>query len=138
MSYLLDTNVISEIRRPERANPQVRSWFASIDIADCAISVVTLLELETGVARAFHRGLPHAEILRRWLDAQVVPAFADRILSVDTTIARRCAALHLPQTRPYADALIAATALVSGRTLVTRNLTDFAGTGVPLLDPWAG
>ena len=97
-----------------------------------------LLEaLRIGVLLAERRDPAQGAILRRWLEAQVLPAFVERILPVDTAVARRSATLHVPDPRPVRDSLVAATALVHGMTVVTRNVTDFAPTGVATLDPWA-
>jgi predicted nucleic acid-binding protein len=100
------------------------------------ISVVTLLELEMGVLSLERRDRPQGAVLRRWLDSHVVPAFAGRIVVVDATVARQCARLQVPDRMAERDALIAATAIVHGLTVVTRNRDDFLASGVPLLDPW--
>jgi predicted nucleic acid-binding protein len=101
------------------------------------VSAITMQELEIGVLLAERRDPSRGSILRRWLEAQVLPAFAERILPIDTVVARRGAALHVPDPRPVRDALIAATALVHGMTVVTRNTADFAPMHVDLIDPWA-
>lgn len=136
--HLLDTNVISELRKvgEGRADPRVAAWQAQADLHACFLSVVTLMELEIGVQRMERRDARQGRLLRDWLETRVVPAFDGRLLVVDETIARQCAALHVPDPRPEADALIAATALAHGLTLVTRNTADFASMGVRLLDPW--
>jgi predicted nucleic acid-binding protein len=134
--FLLDTNVVSEIRRPERADANVRAWAHGTPAELYAISVMTVLELERGILRIERRDVAQGGILRRWLEHEVLMPLAARILPIDTAIARRCAALHVPDPRPERDALIAATALVHGLTLVTRNVADFASTGVELLNPW--
>lgn len=138
--YLLDTNVVSELRKAAngRAHPAVVAWARSVPAVRQFVSVVTLLELELGVLRVERRDARQGALLRGWLDDRVVPAFADRTLTVDAAVARRCARLHVPNRRPGHDALLAATALVHDLTLVTRNLADFEGTGAPVLDPWAG
>jgi toxin FitB len=101
------------------------------------VSVITIQELEIGVLLAERRDTSQGRILRRWLEGQVLPAFAERVVSVDTTIARRSALLHVPDPRPVRDALIAATALVHGMSVVTRSVPDFAPTGARIIDPWA-
>ena len=137
--YLLDTNLISELRkaRAGKANEKVTAWAAGVPVASLFVSVITLQELEIGILLAERRDPPQGSVLRTWLEDHVLPGFADRILPVDTAVARRSAALHVPDPRPVRDALIAATALVHGLTVVTRNVDDFRPTGVEVLDPWA-
>lgn len=137
MSYLCDTNVISELRRNDRANSNVLAWARTVPDAATWISAMTVFELELGCLRLARRDAAQAAVLRRWIDTLVLPRFHGRILPVDTAVAQRCAALHVPDPRAERDALIAATALVHGLTVVTRNVADFAATGVPLFDPWA-
>jgi predicted nucleic acid-binding protein len=95
-----------------------------------------LLEIEMGALRIARRDAPQGAVLRAWIDSQVLPTFADRVLPVDAAVARRCAALHVPDLRSERDALIGATALVHGMTVVTRNQADFIPMGVALLNPW--
>jgi toxin FitB len=137
--YLLDTNVLAELRKlgDGRADPGVTAFVAAQDAATLYLSVITLLEMEIGVRRIERRDAAQGRMLRDWLDSRVLPAFAGRILPVDAAVALRCAALHVPDPRPERDALIAATALVQGMTVVTRNVADFRVTGVALVDPWA-
>jgi predicted nucleic acid-binding protein len=136
--FLLDTNVVSELRKAGsgRADPNVTRWAASVPTARLFISVITLMELESGVLRMARRDARQGAALRHWLTAQVTPAFAGRVLPVDEVVALRAAALHVPDPRPDSDALIAATALVHGLTVVTRNRVDFEPMAVALLDPW--
>lgn len=136
MRYLVDTNVLSEMRRDRRAAPGVARWASAIDAVDMAISVVTVQEIETGNMLVARRDHVQAAHLQRWLHEKVLPLFAGRVLGIDTRTALRCAALHVPDPRPYADALLAATALVHDLVVVTRNTKHFAGTGVRLLNPW--
>lgn len=139
MTYLLDTNVVSELRkvRAGRADARVAAWADSVDAADLHLSVISLHEIEIGVLLAERRDPAQGAVLRAWLERHVVPAFTGRIVAVDAAVARRSARLHAPDPRPLRDALIAATALVHGMTVVTRNVADFAPAGVSLLDPWA-
>ena len=136
--FLLDTNLVSELRkvRTGRAHPRVAAWDAAVPSSRQFLSVVVIQELEIGVLQLERRDAAQGAILRTWLDDHVLPAFADRILPVDVMIARRSAHLHVPDPRSYRDGLIAATALVHGMTVVTRNVEDFRATGVKLLNPW--
>ena len=136
--YVLDTNVVSELRkiRLGKADSQVAAWADSIEVMDLFLSVITIQELEIGVLLAERRDSSQGAVLRLWLNGQVIPAFNGRILDVDTAVAQRSARLHVPDPRPVRDGLIAATALVHGMTVVTRNVADFEPTGVPTLDPW--
>lgn len=134
--FLLDTNVVSELRRPERADPHVRDWAARTPAAGFWMSVISILEVELGVLRVERRDPAQGSHLREWLEGQVLRSFEGWILSVDVDVARRSAALHVPDLRADRDALIAATALVHGMTIITRNVADFEATGVPLINPW--
>lgn len=135
---LLDTNVVSELRKvgDGRADPGVMAWLAGTDASSCYVSALTLMELEIGILRVERRDPAQGNLLRRWMESRVMPEFAERTLPVDTIVALRCARLHVPDPRAERDALIAATALVHGMRVVTRNVADFAATGVPLLNPW--
>jgi predicted nucleic acid-binding protein len=138
--YLLDTNVVSELRkiRVGKADRHVATWADSVDASDLYLSVITLQELEIGVLLIERRDPSQGAVFRAWLNDHVLPAFTGRILSVDTAVALRSAQLHVPDLRPVRDGLIAATALVHGMTVVTRNVVDFEVTGVPVLNPWVG
>lgn len=137
--YLLDTNVLSELRkrRSGKIDPGVEAWAGSVDQADMYLSVITVMEVELGIALLERRDPRQAGVLRLWLHDKVIPAFAGRILSIDAAIALRCARLHVPETKSERDAWIASTGLAHDLTVATRNLPDFADTGVPLVDPWA-
>jgi toxin FitB len=134
--FVLDTNVVSHLRRPEKADPKVRAWAASVPAASFFISSITLLELELGALRIERKDHQQGAILRAWLDDQILPRFDGRILAIDVEVAQRCARLHVPDPRADHDALIAATALVHGMTVVTRNVEDFQPTRVEILNPW--
>lgn len=136
--YLLDTNLISELRKAGdgRADARVTAWLSEVDASELFISVITVMELELGIARVQRRDAAQAKRLRVWMDKKVLPEFDQRILPVDAQVARRCAQLHVPDPRSERDALIAATALVHAMTVVTRNTADFDGTGVPWVNPW--
>ena len=114
----------------------VVAWASPIPAEWLCISVITILEVETGVLRMERRDPRQGEVMRRWFEKKVLSAFEAKTLMVDTEIARQCAKLHVPNPRGERDAFIAATALVHGLTLVTRNTKDFTSTGVKLLNPW--
>lgn len=136
--YLLDTNVISELRKTKsgKADKNVLEWAKEVSVANMFVSVITVLEIETGILQIDRKDPSQGSLLRTWLNTQVLPTFAERILPVDTEVAQCCARLHVPNPRSDRDALIAATALVHGLTVVTRNTDDFSATGVDILNPW--
>jgi len=136
--YLLDTNVVSELRKAPsgRANANVIAWAASVTTSMLFLSSITILEIEIGILQIERRDSVQGALLRDWLEGQVLTAFDGRLIAFDTAVARRCAALHVPDRRPDRDAMIAAIALVHGLRVVTRNTADFVDTGVPLLNPW--
>ncbi|MGN6128029.1 MAG: type II toxin-antitoxin system VapC family toxin [Humibacter sp.] len=134
MRYLLDTNAISDARRG--TSPALDVWIAAQPVADLAISVITLLELDVGVRRKERQDPAGGASLRRWLDEAVRPMFQDRVLPVDQAVALAASPMNVPDPLPALDGLIAATALVHGLTLVSRNRRDMERTGVALLSPW--
>jgi predicted nucleic acid-binding protein len=136
--YLLDTNVISELREPRarRPDPSVLRWFRGVSPASFYLSVVTVMELELGILQLKRRDPARAAVLRAWLNDHVLIVFAGRILPVDIEIAQRAAALHSPTRIAELDEFIAATAFVHQMTVVTRNISHFAPTGVSTLNPW--
>ena len=136
--YLLDTNVISELRKVKspNVNPNVLAWANSLPSETWFLSSITILELEIGVLQKERRDPAQGGVLRSWLDGQVLTAFTNRILPVDTAVAQRSAGLHVPNPRSDRDALIAATALVHELTVVTRDIAGFAPTGVDIVNPW--
>lgn len=140
MMFVLDTNVVSELRKVRlgKADVNVTAWSDTVDASDLFVSAITIMELELGVLSVERKDATQGAALRSWLEQQVLPEFAGRTLPVDTAVAQRCARLHVPNRRGERDALIAATALVHGMTVVTRNVADFKPTGVSLFNPWEG
>jgi len=136
--YLLDTNVISELRKAKsnKADKNVVAWANSVSASRLYLSVISILELETGILLIERRDSIQGAVLRSWLDVHVLPAFIDRLLVMDTAVAQRCAKLHVPDLRSERDAIIAATAMVHDMIVVTRNIDDFSPTGVDTLNPW--
>ncbi len=138
MMYVLDTNVVSELRkiRAGKADPNVAAWAEKVDATDLFVSAITIMELELGILLIERKDATQGAILRAWLEQHVLPEFFERTLPVDTAVAQRCARLHVPDRCSERDALIAATALVHGMTIVTRNVADFQASGVTILNPW--
>lgn len=136
--YLLDTNVVSELRKvgAGNGNRSVSRWSRSVEVAELFLSVVTIEEIEVGVLRIERQDHAQGKKFRMWLEEQVLPTFENRILPVDLQIARLCASLHVPNPRPIRDAMIGATALAQQLTLATRNTVDFEPMGVELVNPW--
>lgn len=136
--FPIDTNVISESRkvRSGRASPEVVTWLKATDPSTTFLSAMSLFELELGVFRVERRDSVQGKSLRHWLDNIVRLGFAGRILAMDASIATACATLHVPDPASERDAWIAATALIHGLTVVTRNVADFATTGALILNPW--
>ncbi len=136
--YLLDTNVISELRKAKsgKANKRVIEWANSQTSSILFISAITILEIETGILLKQRKDPKQADILQTWLHSHVLTAFSNRILSIDTAVALQCAKLHIPDPRSDRDALIAATAIVHSLTVITRNTSDFLETGCKLINPW--
>ncbi len=137
--YLLDTDTLSEIKKIKagKADAQVTAWASRTSPLLCWLSTITILETTRGILRLERRDPKQAANLRAWLDEQVLVAFADRVLPFGLREAQACAALHIPDPRPERDAMIAATALVHGLTVVTRNVKDFAPIKVQVFNPWA-
>jgi predicted nucleic acid-binding protein len=137
--FLLDTNVISELRKhgDRRSHRRVSAWVEQVDADSCYVSAITLFELELGILLLERRGDgKQGQMLRSWYEKRVLLEFSERTLPVDAPVARRCARLHVPRPRPDRDGYIAATALVHGLTVVTRNVSDFDGMGLALINPW--
>ena len=135
MTYLIDTNVISEVRKGERCDPNVARWYDSIDEADLHLSVLVLGEIRKGIELARRRDPAQAEALERWL-AAVREAFQDRIFPVDEAVAEEWGRMNVPDPIPIIDGLLAATAKVNGLTLATRNVNDVSRSGARLLNPF--
>ncbi len=136
--YLLDTNVISELRKAKtkKCDKNVENWASNMLAHNLFLSVVTILELEIGVLSIEKRDTAQGSILRSWLNTHVLPTFNKRILPVDLAVAQCCAQLHVPDRHPERDAIIAATAMVHGLILVTRNVGDFKSIDIEILNPW--
>jgi len=134
--FLLDTNVVSELRKASRCDPRVAAWQAKQSVATCFLSAVTVMEIRLGVELARRNDARKALVLEEWLEQSVKKAFVGRILPIDVAIAEKCALLHAESPRPFRDGLILATAAARGLTVVTRNTKDFAGAAVPVVDPW--
>lgn len=136
--FLIDTNVVSELRKAsdDRANTNVTTWVSKHDASRFYISAITLMEVEIGILRIERRDVEQGKRLRHWMERHLLREFRHRTLSVDAKVALKCAQLHVPNTRSERDALIAATAIVHGMTVVTRNSVDFAATGVAIINPW--
>jgi hypothetical protein len=134
--YILDTNVISELRKAGKIHQNVKKWAERLPSASLYISVISVLELEIGILLIDRRDKNQGTILRAWMHRHVLPTFSGRILAIDTAVAQRCATLHVPNPRSDRDAFIAATALVHGLTVATSNVAEFERTGVGVLNPW--
>ena len=133
---LLDTNVVSEIRK-KIPDPGVAAWFASVPADQLFLSVLVVSEIRQGIERLARRDPAQAEIFEQWL-SRLVLVYQDRIVPITADIAEAWGRLNVPDPVPVVDGLMAATALVHAWTLVTRNVGDVASTGVRLLDPFTG
>lgn len=138
MMFILDTNVVSELRKVRlgKADVKVARWAESVDASNLFVSAITVMELELGVLSVERKDTTQGAMLRLWLEQQVLPEFSSRTIPIDTAVAQRCAQLHVPDKRGERDALIAASALVHGMAVVTRNVADFKPTGVTIINPW--
>jgi predicted nucleic acid-binding protein len=133
--YLLDTNVLSELRKGSRANPQVLSWFETVEESELFISVLALGEIRAGIERVRSNDLIQARTLERWLD-RLATTYADRIIPISAAVADRWGRLSANDRPPVVDGLMAATALENNLVLVTRNTDDVARTGIGTIDPF--
>src|SRR3984957_1057341 len=129
LMYLVDTNVVSELRKAKNAHPRVRVWADALPAESLYLSVVSILELEIGILLLERRDRSKGAVLRAWMEGHVLATFEGRILAADTSVARKCATFHVPSPRSDRDTLIAATAMVHGMSVVTRNVSDFEPTG---------
>ena len=136
--YLLDTNIISELKKLDsgKIHPQVQRWAYSINLMQTKISVVSITEIRTGLLSLTLKDQAQAASLDNWFTNRLLPAYRTRTLSIDTEVALICAQLHIPAKRPINDAYIAATAIAHNLTLVTRNVRDFQGLPLMLENPF--
>lgn len=135
MTYLLDTNVVSALRKPGR-NPEVRAWAVSVPPAELFVAANTIAEIERGVIAKERTDPTQGEVLRGWFEDRLLPTFDGRVLSFDLPAARILATYRVPEHAPYADAVIAAVAASADKVVVTRNIRHFQPLGVRCLDPW--
>ena len=138
--YLLDTNVVSELRKAKagKADKNVAKWAADVAVPSLFLSAITILELEIEVLLIERRDSVQGAVLREWFEGHVLTAFSQRVLPVDTAVAQRAARLQVPDPHSDRDAIIAATAVVHGMAVVTRHTAHFERTGVEIINPWAG
>jgi predicted nucleic acid-binding protein len=136
--FLLDTNVLSELRKAgsNRANLNVINWASKQSVSGLFISAITILEIEMGILQLERKDSKQACKYRTWLESHVLPTFSEKILPFDTSVALQCAQLHVPDPKSERDAMIAATALVHGLTLVSRNEKDFKHIDMKVINPW--
>lgn len=136
--FVLDTDVVSELRKVEagKGHRQVTAWSKRVTLGETFLAAITIYELELGILLLERRDKRQGAILRAWMETRVLPEFEGRILPLDVVVAQCSAKLHVPEPRPMRDALIAATALIHGMTVVTRNVRDFEPMGVQILNPW--
>lgn len=134
--FLLDTNVVSELRKAARCDVRVAAWQEARKTEACFLSAITLLEIRLGIELARKKDWNKAKSLEVWLDGRVRRSFAGRILAVDEAVGEMCGRLHAERPRSFRDGLILATAAVHQLAVVTRNVKDFADGGVKVINPW--
>jgi predicted nucleic acid-binding protein len=135
VTFLIDTNVISELRKGEKADRAVLEWMSQVDEDDLYLSVLVVGEIRKGVERVRRRDRASAQALETWL-RQITTAYAERVLPITTEIAEAWGRLNVPDPLPVIDSLLSATAQVHGMTVATRNVADISRTGVPVLNPF--
>ena len=136
--YLLDTNVVSELRKCStgKGSPLVAQWARTVAPNELYLSAISVLEIEMGILLKERKDQQQGKVLRAWMNQRMLPAFEGRILALDTPIALACARLHISNPKSERGAMIAATAIIHQMTVVTRNISDFEQTGVKLVNPW--
>jgi toxin FitB len=135
VSFLIDTNIISEVQKGVRCNENVASWFESIDDSELFLSVLVLGEIRKGIEKARLKQTDKANALENWLNA-IITAFVGRILPVDLAVAQEWGRMNIAQTMPVIDGLLAATAKVNNLTIATRNIVDIRNSGVKFINPF--
>lgn len=134
--FIIDTNVISELRKRDRADRKVLAWADDADDRLFYLSSITIFEVRYGALRVQRRDKVQGDLMLKWLQRDILDGFAGRILPIDAEVAAECATLHVPDPKPERDAFIAATALVHDLTVITRNVRDFEPMGVRVINPW--
>ena len=136
--YLLDTNIVSELRKMEsgKADVNVVAWFQQVNLTDAYLSVITLFEIKLGILQLKRKDIQQAKLLQSWFEQKFLPNFENRILPLDTKVMMTCAEFHIPDKKPLNDSYIAATAKAHRFKIVTRNVKDFKGCGVEVLNPF--
>jgi toxin FitB len=134
--FILDTNVVSELRKKQKGDRSVSQWGGDQAMETLFLSAITIQELYCGALLLRQKNENAGELLLDWIEGYIIPSFGNRILPVDAAVAKVCATLHVPITRPGHDSLIAATALSRNFTVVTRDVSDFAPMGVRVINPW--
>ena len=134
--YLLDSNVLSEMRKGRMADKRVQEWVGNVPKSNFFTSVICLMEIRLGVLKAMRNDPAFGAVLLDWYENRLKPSMSGRILAVDPTVAETCATLHMQRSLPFRDSLIAASAKAQTLTVVTRNTRDFANLGIEVLNPW--
>jgi predicted nucleic acid-binding protein len=135
VKYVLDTNVVSALR-VIGANPAVHAWARSVPASDLYITAFTVAQIERGVTKKEKKDPSQGAVLRQWLERQVLPSLAGRVLPFDVDAAHVLARFDVPERAPLDDALIGAVAAANGMVMVTRNTKHFSPLGIQVLNPW--